>query len=300
MALNYPTSKKEWDSLFPDEQSCLLYLEDLRWADGFMCPGCGGRDAWRLRAGVRQCTTCNRRVTVTSGTLLHRTRKPVKDWMEASWHICNQKYGGNALGLQRTLAHGSYHTSWEWLHRMRHAMVIPGRSLLNGEVEVDETFLGGVKSGKRGRGARGKSLVLVAAEVRGTVTGRIRLKVIPNATADTLLGAIAEIVDKGSNIVTDGLSSYAGLTNSGYDHTVSRYTPEIGKNLLPHVHRVAALLKRWLLGTHQGSVSHDRLQSYLDEFVFRFNRRTSEHRGLLFRTLWTQIVRVAPISRQSL
>jgi len=183
---------------------------------------------------------------------------------------------------------------------MRHAMVIPGRSLLNGEVEVDETFLGGVKSGKRGRGARGKSLVLVAAEVRGTVIGRIRLKVIPNANADTLLRAIAEIVDKGSNIVTDGLSSYAGLTNSGYDHTVSRYTPEIGKNLLPHVHKVAALLKGWLLGTHPGSVSHDRLQSYLDEFVFRFNRRTSEHRGLLFRTLWTQIVRAAPISRQSL
>jgi len=220
--------------------------------------------------------------------------------MEAAWHVCNQKYGGNALGLQRTLAHGSYHTSWEWLHRLRHAMVMPGRTLLDGEVEVDETFIGGVKHGKRGRGAHGKSLVMIAAEIRGVAIGRIRLQVIPDTTSDTLLWAVQGLVVRGSNVVTDGLSSYAGLAADGYNHTVSRSTPEIGKNLLPHVHRVAALLKRWLLGTHQGSVAPDRLQSYLDEFVFRFNRRAAKHRGLLFNALLTQLVRAGPISRQAL
>ncbi len=179
-------------------------------------------------------------------------------------------------------------------------MVIPGRHLLEGEVEVDETFIGGVKPGKRGRGAGGKSLVLIAAEIRGVAIGRIRLKVISDATSDTLLATVAGLVQTGSNVVTDGLSSYTGLTKHGYNHTVSRHTPEVGKNLLPHVHRVAALLKRWLLGTHQGSVSPERLQSYLDEYVFRFNRRTARHRGLLFNALLAQIVKAPPIARLSL
>ena len=209
--------------------------------------------------------------------------------------VCEQKNGLSALGLQRAMGFGSYHTAWEWLHRMRRAMVGPGRNLLNGEVEVDETFIGGIKAGKRGRGAAGKSLVMVAAEIRGVAIGRIRLQVVPDSTAATLLDAIGGLVEKGSDLVTDGLSSYAGLPSRGYNHTVSRYTPHLGKNLLPHVHRVAALLKRWLLGTHPGSVSHDLLQYYLDEFVFRFNRRTSRSRGLLFYRLFQQCLLHPPI-----
>ena len=190
---------------------------------------------------------------------------------------------------------GSYHTAWEWLHRMRRAMVLPGRNRLTGEVEVDETFVGGVKPGKRGRGAYGKSLVFIAAEIRGVAIGRICLKAIPDATAETLLNSIDELVERGSDIVTDGVSSYAGVSARGYNHTVSRPTPQEGKNLLPHVHRVAALLKRWLLGTHQGAVGRDMLQYYLDEFVFRFNRRSSSSRGLLFYRLIQQAVAHQPV-----
>lgn len=226
---------------------------------------------------------------------MHRTRFPLKTWLEVAWHICEQKNGLSALGLQRAMGFGSYHTAWEWLHRMRRAMVVPGRSLLNGEVEVDETFIGGVKTGKRGRGASGKSLVLIAAEIRGTAIGRIRLQVIPDATAVTLLAAMGGLVEQGSDVVTDGLSSYARLPEEGYNHVVSRPTPQVGKNLLPHVHRVAALLKRWLLGTHQGAVGHGMLQYYLDEFVFRFNRRSARSRGLLFYRLLEQSMLHQPV-----
>jgi len=183
---------------------------------------------------------------------------------------------------------------------MRRAVVLPSRTQLNGEVEVDETFIGGVKTGKRGRGAAGKSLVLIAAEIRGVRIGRIRLVVIPDSTAITLISAVEDLVERGSNVVTDGLGSYAGLTKSGYNHTISRQTPEIGKNLLPHVHRVAALLKRWLLGTHQGAVSHHRLHVYLDEFVFRFNRRAANSRGLLFHRLLLQLLKTEPVPRSRL
>jgi transposase-like protein len=215
--------------------------------------------------------------------------------LDAIWHLCGQKNGGSALGLLRTAGFGSYHTAWEWLHRIRHAMVLPGRAKLSGEVEVDETFVGGVRAGKRGRGAAGKTMVLIAVEVRGSALGRARLKVIPDATAATLLESVEELVELGSNVVTDGLSSYAGLESRGFDHTVSRHSPEVGRNLLPKAHRVAALLKRWLLGTLQGSVGKDRLQSYLDEFVFRFNRRSSKSRGLLFYRLIQQCLQHRPV-----
>lgn len=189
---------------------------------------------------------------------------------------------------------GSYHTAFRWLHAMRQVMVLSGRSLLNGEVEVDETFIGGVKSGKRGRGAAGKVLVMIAAEVRGSVIGRIRLKVIPDATGATLIDAVTELVEKGNEVVTDGWAGYAGLSAGGFNHTVSRYSPAVGKNLLPKVNRVASLLKRWIMGTHQGSISKDMLPAYLDEFVFRFNRRTARSRGLLFQTLLAQAVSPSP------
>jgi len=218
-------------------------------------------------------------------------------WFEAVWHICGQKNGGSALALQRSLGLGSYHTSWEWLHRVRRTMVLPGRSMLTGEVEVDETFIGGVRRGVRGRGAAGKTLVLMAAEIRGAVIGRIRLQVIPDATAITLVETVSSLVEHGSNVVTDGWAGYADLSDHGFDHTVSRATPAMGDNVLPHVHRIAALLKRWLLGTHQGAVSREMLQCYLDEFVFRFNRRSASSRGLLFRRILEQSIAHEPVTR---
>jgi len=297
MEENFPATRREFDAMFATEESCMAFVGGLRWADGFVCQKCGNTTAWVLARCVWECTKCSTQRSPTEGTLLHRTRFPLKTWFDAAWHVCEQKNGMSALGLQRAMGFGSYHTAWEWLHRMRQAMVLSGRNKLTGEVEVDETFVGGVKTGKRGRGATGKTLVLIAAEVRGSAIGRIRLQVIPDATADTLLDSVDSLVERGSNVVTDGLASYAGLEQRGFDHTVSRHTPEVGRNLLPKAHRVASLLKRWMLGTHQGAIGKKHLQVYLDEFVFRFNRRGSRSRGLLFYRLLQQAVAHPPISK---
>jgi len=227
---------------------------------------------------------------VTAGTIFHSSRYPLRTWFEVAWHVCEQKNDVSALGLKRALGFGSYHTALRWLHAMRKVMVMPGRNLLNGEVEVDETFVGGVKSCKRGRGATGKVLVMVAAEVRGSAIGRIRLKVIPDATGFVLTGTVKELVEMDSNGVTDGWAGYDGLAEAGYNHTISRHTPAVAKNLLPKVNRVASLLERWIMGTHQGSVSKEMLASYLDKFVFRFNLRTAGSCGLLFQRLLSQAV----------
>ncbi len=296
----YPKTRQEFDALFSTNEACMEYLGKLRWPEGFVCPKCGGSKSWVTGRSLWHCAGCGRQQSPVEGTLLHRTRFPLKTWFDAAWHVCEQKNGMSALGLQRAMGFGSYHTAWEWLHRMRLAMVSPYRNLLDGEVEVDETFIGGVKSGKRGRGAAGKVLVLIAAEVRGAAIGRIRLKVISDATTTTLTDAVVGLVEKGSNVVTDGLASYGGLTDSGFKHTISRYTPTVGKNLLPKVNRVASLLKRWIVGTHQGSISNDRLPAYLDEFVFRFNRRSSNSRGLLFYRLLQQSVAHEPIAKREI
>ena len=296
----YPGNRGEFHQMFAADRHCLEYLARLRWPNGYQCVYCGASGAWLNSRGSMHCASCDRQFSVTSGTLLHRLRFPLKTWFEVAWNACEQKNGLSALGLQRAIGFGSYHTAWEALHRIRQAMVLPGRSKLNGEVEVDETFIGGVKPGKRGRGAAGKVLVFVAVEVRGSAIGRARLQVIPDATAATLLPIIQDLVETGSDVVTDGLSSYNGLGSICYNHYVSKPTATVGNNLLPKAHRVISLLKRWLLGTHQGAVAHDRLQPYLDEFVFRFNRRTSKSRGLLFRRLLEQAVLHAPVSRAEL
>lgn len=300
MAQVFPTTRREFDATFASEEDCMRFLGSLRWPEGFICKKCGGRRAWVTNRCLWHCADCGHQQSPTEGTLLHRTRFPLKTWFDAAWHVCEQKNGVSALGLQRAMGFGSYHTAWEWIHRMRQVMVVPGRSQLTGEVEVDETFIGGAKTGKRGRGAAGKALVLIAVEVRTSEIGRIRLQAIPDATAKTLIAVVESLVETGSNVVTDGLLSYAGLGDHGFDHTVSRHTPEVGHNLLPKAHRVASLLKRWMLGTHQGAIGKDRLQSYLDEFVFRFNRRTSRSRGLLFYRLLQQAVAHGPIPKKQL
>lgn len=292
----YPANRREFDAMFETEENCLRYLIRIRWPQGFECSRCNGKEAWLTARHLLHCKECGHQQSVTEGTLLHRTRYPLKNWLEVAWHIFEQKHGLSALGLKRAMGFGSYHTAWEWLHRMRRAMVLPGRNLLSGEVEVDEVFVGGVTvGGKRGRGAPGKVLVLVAAEMRGIKIGRIRLQVIPDATGQTLLDTVEDLAAPGSNIVTDGWKGYAGLPKRHFNHSVSRHDPSVGDNLLPHVNMVASLLKRWLMGTHHGAVGHHLLQYYLDEYVFRFNRRTATSRGLLFYRLLQQAVLHGPV-----
>jgi len=209
--------------------------------------------------------------------------------------MTSQKHGISALGLQRELGLGSYRTSWTWLHKLRRALVRPGRDRLSGKVEVDETYVGGEKPGKRGRGAAGKTLVLIAVEVKGGRIGRIRLRRVRDASSESLTPAVKESVEPGSEVRTDGWSGYEDLPSAGYKRLIVREDADAGENLLPYAHRIASLLKRWLLGTHQGAVQPSHLDYYLDEFTFRFNRRTSRSRGLLFYRLIQQAMATAAL-----
>lgn len=291
----YPETILEFREHFATEQACKDYLATLRWPRGFVCPHCEQKRAWEMRRGIYWCRNCDYQSSVTAGTLFHDTHKPLRLWFEAMWYVTNQKSGVSALGLQRVLGLGSYHTAWNWLHKLRRAMVRSGRDRLTGVVEVDEIFIGGEQSGKRGRGAGGKALVLLAAQEDGKRIGRIRLRRVADAAGESLEPAVWEMVEPGSTVRTDGWRGYNGLTELGYRHQVVQKSAKLGDNLLPMVNLVASLLKRWLLGTHQGAVQHSHLDYYLDEYTFRFNRRSSKSRGLLFYRLLTQAIDLGPI-----
>lgn len=297
---DYPKDLLAFRDRFHSEDACRSYLMELRWPQGLTCPKCPGREFWKMGRGVFCCRGCQRHVSITAGTLFADTHKPLRLWFEALWHVTNQKYGASALGMQRILGLGSYRTAWHWLHKLRRAMVRPGRDRLAGTVEVDETFIGGERPGKRGRGAAGKTLVLIAAQTDGTRIGRIRLARVKSASGKHLEAAVSQAVEAGGTVRTDGWGGYNGLNHLGYRHDVIRSTPAVGENLLPLANRVAALLKRWLLGTHQGAVQPEHLDYYLDEFTFRFNRRTSASRGLLFYRLLDQAVHLPPVLTRTL
>ena len=241
-----------------------------------------------------RCRSCRGRTSLTAGTIFEGTRKPLRTWFMAMWFVTSQKNGVSALGLQRVLGLGSYETAWTWLHKLRRAMVRPGRDRLRGAVEVDETYVGGAEKGKWGREVESKAIVAVAAEEDGKGIGRIRLRRIADVSAGSLLPFVREGVAPGTIVHTDGWKGYAGLAEDGFKHKVSVISagPDAAHVVMPRVHRVAALFKRWLLGTHQGGVKVRHLDYYLDEFTFRFNRRRSKARGLLFHRLAEQAVAV--------
>jgi len=255
-----------------------VYLIRLRWPDGFRCPACGEAKAWpvRVRPTLFHCAACGRQTSVTAGTIFQDTRTPLTTWFRAMWWVTSQRTGASAKDLQQVLGLGSYETAWTWLHKLRRAMVRPGRDRLMGQVEVDEIYLGGLEEGVRGRQTEKKALIAVAVEEAGPGIGRIRMRRIPDASADSLQAFVEEAVAPGSLLHTDGFLSYDRLEKRGYRHRITflKGRKESAAELLPRVHRVVSLLKRWLLGTHQGAVSHAHLDYYLDEFTFRFNRRT--------------------------
>lgn len=292
---DYPGTLAEFEERFTSEDACLEYLASLRWPGGFVCPKCRANQAWRTKRWLWHCRNCGTQTSVTAGTIFHGTRKPLRLWFRTMWHITTQKYGANALGLQRVVEPGSYETSWQWLHKLRRAMVRPGRERLSGRIQVDETYIGGRKTGKRGRGAEGKALVVIGVEDKSPKgIGRIRLKHVPDASAESLGGFVQEMIEKGSIVRTDDWLGYVRLPTLGYQREV---LPSLELKL-PHL--VASLLKRWLLGTYQGAVRPSHLAYYLDEFTFRFNRRTSGRRGKLFYRLVQQALMVDPVSEKEL
>jgi transposase-like protein len=292
---DYPQTVLEFNERFHDDAACRAYLESIRWPDGPRCPRCPQGKVWAMKPPFYRCAACGHDFTVTAGTLFADTHLPLQLWFQAMWYVVNQKSGASALGVQRVLGLGSYRTAWNWLHKLRRAMVRPGRDRLSGTVEVDEVYIGGERPGKRGRGAAGKALVLIAAQVDGSKIGRIRLARVADASAPVLSQAVTAAASPGSQVLTDGWNGYATLKAKGYRHAVVRDSAVVGANLLPRANRVAALLQRWLLGTHQGAVAAAHLDYYLDEFTFRFNRRTSGSRGLLFQRLVEQALALAPV-----
>ncbi len=301
--LHYPGSYAELRAWFPDDGACMDYLDWLRWPSGAVCPGCG-RAATAVTTGrVWRCGGCRKRVSRTAGTIFQDTRTPLTVWFAAGWYMTADPGGVAALTMQKLLGLGSYQTAWTMLHRYRTAMVRPDREVLTGRVEVDETFLGGEQPGVRGRGALGKTLVVIAVELREPRGyGRVRMSIIPNAAAKTLREFLITTVEPGATVVTDGWAAYSKACRDWFahePHPVSGSGHE-AHELLPAVHRVAALCKRWLLGTHQGRVEVDHLQAYLDEFCFRFNRRHSRARGLLFYRLLQYAAAAPPLTYRQL
>jgi transposase-like protein len=290
----------EVERRFNDEGACRAYLFELRWPQGFVCPHCGGQSAWPMGRGLWLCGRCRAQVSVMAGTIFQDSELPLPVWFRAMWQVTSQKNGISALGLQRVLGLGSYKTAWALLHKLRRAMVRPGRDRLRGVVEVDETSWGGEEAGGRGWQTDAKALIAVAAEADGAGIGRIRLRCMPDTSHRTLHGFIAHAIEPGSTVMTDGLQAYRNLQGYLHDRSVQQRQPAEAEHLLPRVHRVTSLLKRWLLGTHQGAIAHEHLNEYLHEFTFRFNRRKSASRGKLFYRLAQQAMQVEPATFDSL
>src|SRR5580658_3089800 len=306
---DYPRTWGQFLDQFATEEACAAYLERLRWPSGFACRSCGSMSAPYRASRLRlMCKGCQRQSTVTAGTLFDKTRTPLRVWLAAAWYLTNQKQGVSALGLQRVLGLGSYQTAWMILHRLRCAMVRVGRERLQGVVEVDEAYIAitdreNPLPALRRKSHTDKILVGIAVEIlhpRGF--GRIRLRQLPSDSKELVRQFVQDSIEPRSVVRTDGSASYAKLDELGYPH---ERNVMFGSDTPAHVsmagvHRVASLLKRWILGTHHGAVQPAHLDAYLDEFVFRFNRRASASRGMLFYRLLQQAVVTDPMTYQDI
>jgi len=292
---DYPATLMELERRFSTEQACRDYLFALRWPKGFICPRCQGREVWPMKRGLWQCSACLYQASVTAGTIFQDSRVPLTLWFRAMWLVASQKNGVSALGVQRVLGLGSYKTAWAMMHKLRRAMVRPGRDRIAGTIEVDETYWGAQEEGVVGRQTEDKALVIVAAQADGPEKiGRIRMRRIPDLTRATLHDFIHQSIEPGSVIHTDGLSAYRELVGYQHEPLTIKGSGKSADELLPRVHTIVSLVKRWLLGTHQGAIGQDHLDYYLDEYTFRFNRRNSRFRGKLFYRLAQQAVQVDP------
>ena len=302
---DYPRNRADFNAWYPRDEDCLDYLDWLRWPHGFECETCNAvGEAWETGDGRYMCRGCGHRTSVTAGTIFHRTRTPLTVWFIAAWVMASAKNGFSALALKREGDFGSYQTAWAMLHKLRSCMSQEGKDRLSGTVQVDETFVGAAEEGRPGRSREKAALVVIAVEMKdGGRMGRVRMRVIPRANERTLLPFVQDVVAPGSTVVTDGWSGYRNLSSRGYTHIAksqrkarlaAKKSGTPAPDLLPEAHRIAWLFKRWLMGTHQGAYHEDHLQSYLDEFVFRFNRRAAKSRGLVFYRLLEAAVRTGP------
>ena len=298
---DFPNSEIEFDQRFSNIDTCYAYLARAKWPNGFICEKCGHNCYWLSSKNIYICRKCEHQFSLTASTIMHGTKKPITYWFKAMWWFTTRKSGVNAVNLQELLGLGSYHTAWSWLQKLRRCTIRKDREKLSGRVEVDELFIGGKKPGKRGRGAEGKTIVLVAIE-RNTVQdpetlnsywqiGRVRLQVALDCSAYSLETFISHNIENGSTVVTDKLRSYRPVLSQGYHHVAIepayQKDPESG---LYGAHLIASLVKRLIRGTFQGRFEPKYLQNYLDEYVFRFNRRKSKSIGKKFMRIVQQVI----------
>jgi transposase-like protein len=292
---DFPKNEAEFDKRFSTPQACYEYLFAMRWPDGFVCSTCGCRQCWKSSRGLYICCKCEHQHSLTAGTVFHSSKKPITSWFKAMWWFTTRKSGVNAVNLQSLLGLGSYTTAWCWLQKLRSCTIRPDREKLSGTVEVDEFYLGGECSGKRGRGAEHKCSVAAAVEKKGRKLGRIRLQLIDDCSQESLTQFMNRTIDPGSHVITDGWSGYGADVSKNYDHEkVLQSKAEDRFKTLPGVHLVSSLVKRLILGTFQGRFDKKHLQRYLDEYVFRFNRRNSTYVGKKFMRIVQQAMLTLP------
>ena len=293
--LSFPKTLEEFDDRFPNEAACRAYLIELRWGGSVRCARCECDETWELQNGRFECKRCGHQTSVTAGTLLHRTRKPLRLWFRAMWEMAVRKGGINACELQRLMGFGSYGTAWNWLHKLRRAMAERSCHRLDGFVVVDESYLGG-KGEVRGRGT-GKALVLVAAEDGG---GRIRLEPADDASADSIGSFVGRNIGNEAHVTTDGWSGYSPGAIGGRQHIAKAKADLTSRDPFHMCHLVAALLKRWWLGTYHGSMSPKHMRFYFEEFTFRFNRRKTDGIGRITSRLLQMAITSTPITEAEL
>lgn len=299
--MEYPKNQMEFERLFSTDEQCLSYLLLLRLENSYLCPSCSHAEYWINDRKQMVCKLCKRQTSILAGTIFHGTKTSITLIFRALWFIVAQKNGVSAVSVQKILGINRYETVWTWLHKFRRLMVVPERSKLLGTVEIDETLVGGKKSGKRGRGAEGKILVVIAIELVGKKMGRVRMETIECADRVQLNQFVKNNVELESTVITDGWKGYTDIKKMKYKHEIQNQKLILDKEeITPNVHKIASLLKRWLLGTHQNYVSQDYLNFYLDEFTFRYNRRNSKSRGLLFYTLLKQAMSHQPLYKKNM
>ena len=308
---DFPNSEIDFDQRFSSIDVCYEYLARTKWPDGFICEKCGHNAYWISSKNIYICKKCEHQLSLTAGTIMHGTKKPITYWFKAMWWFTTRKSGVNAVNLQELLGFGSYHTAWSWLQKLRRCTIRKNREKLSGRVEVDEFFIGGKKPGKRGRGAEGKTIVLVAIErdrIQDPDTlkhywqiGRIRMQVALDCSAYSLETFINLNIENGSMVITDKLSSYRPVLSQDYRHVAIepqyQKDPESG---LYGTHLIASLIKRLIRGTFQGRFEPKYLQNYLDEYVFRFNRRKSKSIGKKFMRIVQQIMKSCNIRKKDI
>lgn len=289
---------------FGSDARCRAWLVRARWPEGFRCAGCGHEQAYSHRKRlIEECRACGKQHSILAGTIFEQTKTGLARWFLAIYLVTSSKGGISAMELQRQMGFGSYQTAWSWLHKIRKAMVRPDREPLRDRVEADETLIGGPRPGRPGRGAAGKTVVAGAVEARpgkarGRRLGRLRLAVLPDASAKSLSGFLVANVGRPGAVATDGWAGYSGLQAKGFAHEPINLSRAWGDAVLrlPAIHLVFGLAKRWLLGTHHGAVAAKHLPAYLDEFVFRFNRRTATGIAHRFARLVEHAVQTPPVT----